>query len=112
MACQCKQTCKDPTCDICAAAGAKITLVTIGTSGKVQFASARYNGKELAVGAPVSKITFEVIAGKKHLTAAYVFSLGEEGAGELHEDCGGSTQVLINDLTGTNEVRRHRICGE
>ncbi len=114
MACKTK-ACSgtDPWCQFCAPAASSVTLTAVGTVGSIKFASARYDGVELVGGAPVSSVTLAAIkTGRSVLTAAYVFSRGVDGEGELHEQCTASTTKKLDDLFGDDGLRRHKFCGE
>ncbi len=101
----------DSWCQICAPTGSSITFVAIGTVGEVLFASARYDGQELVAGAPVAEVMTTVKPDRSFLTAAYVFSNGPAGRGELHERCTTSKTKKLDDLRGDDGLRRHKICG-
>lgn len=112
MPCKLRTTCTDLWCQFCALPGSQVTLVAVGTQGTILFQSARYDGQELVTSGPTAEVTFGVKSGRKLFIAAYAFSQGSNGRGELHERCTPTQTNKLDDLTGLEPLRRHRICGE
>jgi len=108
MACKLTKALLDPVCDFKATAGDSVTLKVVGTTGNVQFEAAEYGGTALA-GLPAASITFTLHSGQIPLDVVYIFSQGQAGRGELHEDCPG--QTLLDDwVRGDSPVTRYVIC--
>lgn len=100
------------TTDFSAATGASVTVVTKNHIGDVMISSAEYAGRQLIpAGTAVSKLAFDVLAGRNTIKFVFVFSASTSGRGELREVDGADSQFL-RDLIGTEPFQVMRIVGE
>jgi hypothetical protein len=95
-------------CSFNAKAGGKVTLTVEGTSGEVEFKTAKYNGVEIKDLTP-DQLSFTVAAGKSELDIVFRFSDQQHGSGVLKEVC--TNNPPLRDVAAMDPAVVYYICG-